>query len=139
MQSPPPGGDSAMMVKLRATRPMVRAVVLLTTDLGSIPRWPTMKIIKQRKLKKLLKNQCWSLWEGCACDYEKNHDGKHVCADLNCRCSWTSEQADLWMIEEKIELWHMGIGGSFRELYEYLGWTEEQYEKYLEKGVIPSK
>jgi hypothetical protein len=43
-------------------------------------------------------------------------------------------------VEEKIEAWHEGSAGRGQEIWEYLGWTREQYVVYVEKGeLIPAE
>jgi capsule biosynthesis phosphatase len=53
--------------------------------------------------------------------------------------SWDKFKKDLprRMIEDKISEWHES--DSNKSIYEYLGWTFEEYKLYVESNVIPNK
>jgi len=41
-------------------------------------------------------------------------------------------------IEDRIEAWHEGEGPD-GDLPEFLGWTEQEYNRYVETGEIPRR
>lgn len=46
----------------------------------------------------------------------------------------TPEQRHL---NNKIDLWHLGIDGKDMTLHEYLGWTLEEYAHWFKTGKTP--
>lgn len=48
-----------------------------------------------------------------------------------------NESEALLRIEYKIDDWHGGEADD--PLHEYLGWTEDEYKKFLEDNVIPER
>jgi hypothetical protein len=41
-------------------------------------------------------------------------------------------------VDKRVDEWHDGKAGKNVELYEYLGWTQEQYRKWVETGELPN-
>jgi len=39
-------------------------------------------------------------------------------------------------VEARTEQWHQGDGAGM-ELHEYLGWSQDQYAKFVETGKLP--
>lgn len=41
-------------------------------------------------------------------------------------------------INDKIDAWHFDGAGEGLALYEYMGWTLEQYQQWAATGVLPN-
>lgn len=49
---------------------------------------------------------------------------------------------DRWrwlLIDDAVDEWHESGPEEKRELYEFLGWTQEEYKAFVERGETPAE
>lgn len=46
---------------------------------------------------------CWSIFEGCVCAHNKDHDWYHECDDPDCTNFWTDEESQKWKRDQSLD------------------------------------
>lgn len=46
-----------------------------------------------------IQQSCMSMYEGCMCGLDKNHEDPHICVAADCDETWTTQESITWWKE----------------------------------------